>query len=91
MDKRQTLLISLALAAALVFGPGLAHQLWLSWKQYKLDRELRNLQAAHQALVKEHERLTSDSVYVEGLIRSTFKVAKPGELVVPLTHEDRNQ
>ncbi len=32
----------------------------------------------------EQQQLMSNPIYVEGLIRSTFKVAQPDEYVVPL-------
>ncbi len=67
---------------ALIFGPGAAQWLRLSWHERALDRRLRELEATHQQLSDEQQRLASDPVYVEGLIRSTFKMAKPGELVV---------
>ena len=73
-----------AVVAILAFGPGLLHLLHVSWQQRVADRKLRKLEAAHRALVSEQERLTNDPVYVEELARSTFKVSKPGELVVPI-------
>ena len=85
MDQRQTRLIKMgALIAALVIGPGVAQLAWLSWRQHRLARQQRRLEALYQQLAQEQRRLTHDPVYVEGLIRSTFKVAKPDELVVPL-------
>jgi len=85
MGQRQTRLIRIgALIAALVIGPGAAQLTWLSWKQHRLARKQRRLEALSQRLAQEQQRLTHDPVYVEGLIRSTFKVAKPDELVVPL-------
>ena len=69
---------------ALAIGPGLIGQLQLAWQQHCLDRKLRALEQMYSELLKEQERLLSDPVYVEGLTRSTFKLAKPGELVVPL-------
>ena len=73
-----------ALIAALVIGPGVAQLAWLSWRQHCLARQQRRLETLYQQLAQEQRRLTHDPVYVEGLIRSTFKVAKPDELVVPL-------
>lgn len=77
------------IAVLVVFGPGAIQLAWLSFRQYRLDRKLHQLQALHEHLVKEHDRLTADPVYVEGLIRSTFKMSKPGELVVPLASESQ--
>ena len=45
---------------------------------------MRELKAQHERLSAEQARLASDPTYVEGLIRTTFKVAQPGEYVVPL-------
>ena len=85
MDQRQARLIKMgALIAALVIGPGAAQLAWLSWRQHCLTRQQRRLEALYQQLAQEQRRLTHDPVYVEGLVRSTFKVAKPDELVVPL-------
>jgi len=91
MDKRQAWLIGLSVVVV-CFGPGAFHLTRLSWKQHVLARQQRELEAARRQLATERERLASDPIYVEGLIRSTFKVAKPGEYVVPLTpDEQRNQ
>ena len=70
--------------AAVLFGPGLYQTARLSWKQRQLARQLERLQAEQHALLVKRQRLTEDSVYLEDAVRSTFKVAKPGELVVPL-------
>ena len=79
------------IAVLVVFGPGAIQLAWLSWRQHLLDRKLQTLQTLHENLVKEHDRLTADPVYVEGLIRSTFKVAKPGEVVVPLDSDEKSR
>lgn len=89
MDKRTAWLVGIS-GAALLFGPGLIQLARLSWQRRVLDRDVRRLEAAHAALLQERGRLTSDAVYVEGLIRSTFKVAKPGELVVPLGSDENS-
>lgn len=78
---RAAVIIVVALA---VFGPGLYHLARLSWQQRALAHRLRELEARTEALHDKHQRLQTDPVYVEDRIRSTFKVAKPGELVVPL-------
>jgi len=88
MEARQTRLVTvLAVCGVIVFGPGLAQWLWMAWRQHVMDQRLRALEQRHQELEAEHERLTSDPAYLEGKIRSTFKVAKPGEWVVPLDSE----
>lgn len=88
MEKRQARLIALgALVTALMVGPGAAQWAWLSWKQHRLTRQQRQAHERYQRLIQEQHRLTHDPVYVEGLIRSTFKVARPDELVVPLDDE----
>ncbi len=69
--------------AAVFFGPGMYYSLHLSWKQRQLTRQLEQLQAQQQALLAKHQRLTHDPVYLEDAVRSTFKVAMPGEIVVP--------
>ncbi len=84
MEKRKAQIIGLSVAGLVIFGPGFACLIRQAWQQHQLDHKRQRLQATHDALVREHERLASDPGYVEGLIRSTFKVAKPGELVVPL-------
>ena len=68
----------------IAFGPGFISLVGQSWASFRLERKLHQLHATQQALATERERLTSDPTYIEGLTRSTFKVAKPGELVVPL-------
>ena len=82
--KRRRLLIGFGALAAAVFGPGLVQLARLSWDQHRLDRRLAQLGAEREQLSQEERRLQTDPTYVEGLIRSTFKLAKPGEIVIPL-------
>jgi len=70
------------LVCALVFGHGGYQLARLSVTQWRLSRRLAALTAEREALQHEQQRLQSDPTYVEGLIRSTFKVAKPGEYVI---------
>ena len=65
-----------------LFGPGTYELIRLHIMEYQLDRRLAQVSTQQQQLLKEHRRLTSDPTYVEGLIRSTFKVARPDEMVV---------
>jgi len=65
-------------------GPGAVQWCWLSWRSFCLGRVEERLTATQQRLAREHQRLQDDPVYVEGLIRSTFKFARPGEMVVPM-------
>ena len=85
MPRRSARLLALSALALLVLGPGVAAWVQLAWRRHALARQQRQLQTTHDALETEQQRLTSDPVYVEGLIRSTFKVAKPTEMVVPLS------
>ena len=76
--------VPVGLAGLLVFGPGMFHLARLSLTQRKLDRRLADLASQQERLTQERARLQSDPTYLEGLIRSTFKVAKPGEIVIPI-------
>lgn len=76
--------VALSLVAAVLFGPGLVQWVSLSLKQRQLDQRLARLLQEHDRLAREHEQLKANPTYVEGLIRSTFKVAQPGEYVIPL-------
>lgn len=82
---RRFWLLGGALAAAVMFGPGLIALAQLSWERRRLDHQLAALAARQEALVREQERLEQDDAYVEGLIRTTFKLAQPGEYVIPLS------
>ena len=75
---------SWAVLGLLVFGPGTYQWVRLSWTQWRLDRQLSVLAAEQDRLTRARGRLQSDPAHVEGLIRSTFKWAKPGEYVIPL-------
>ncbi len=76
--------IGAGLLGLLVFGPILFQLLHLTIAQWRVEREQQRLAAERERLLRERERLTSDPVYVEGLIRSTFKLAKPTEYVIPV-------
>ena len=75
----------LALIAAAILGPTLIQLAIMYWQDQRLSRQLQRRQASYESLQREQERLRTDPIYVEGLTRTTFKVAKPGELVVPLS------
>ena len=82
--RRRQLRVAIGLAALALFGPGAYQWARLSLAQRQLDRRLAALSVEHDRLAREQERLQSDPTYVEGLIRTTFKLAQPGELVIPL-------
>ncbi|MBI4343680.1 MAG: septum formation initiator family protein [Candidatus Omnitrophica bacterium] len=84
MGSRARWVVVVSSVAALLFGPGAAQQAWFSVKQWRLERRLHALQVRHAQLLAERQQLESDPAYVEGRIRATFKVAKPGEYIVPL-------
>ena len=84
-------ILGISLVGLLLFGPGFYEWARLSLMQRRLDRRLAELAAQHEQLEREHERLQSDATYLEGLIRSTFKLAQPGELVVPLDPDPHRQ
>ena len=91
MKMRAGWALPAGLVGLLVFGPGMFHLARLSLMQRKLDRRLADLAAQQEQLTQEQARLQSDPTYLEGLIRSTFKVAKPGEIVIPVDqHAPRN-
>ena len=79
--------VAAGVAAGVVFGPGAVEWVALSMKQRRLARRVEALSIRPQQLQEERARLESDDAYVEGLIRSTFKVARRGEYVVPLSEE----
>jgi cell division protein FtsB len=84
MEKRTRQLIGLGLIALVLFGPGAIWLIRMEFRQRQLDQELARLKAKREQLAAEEARLRSDPAYVEGLIRTTFKVARPDELVIPL-------
>jgi cell division protein FtsB len=89
MEKRTRRLVGVGVAGLVaLFGPGAFHLLRLAVEQRRLDRQLAALAAQHDTLLQEQARLQSDPTYVEGLIRSTFKWAKPDEYVIPLDSQD---
>jgi cell division protein FtsB len=57
-------------------------------EEWRLDRRLAQVERERARLTEEQRRLKDDPTYVEGLIRSTFKLAKPGEVVIPLSGAD---
>lgn len=84
MATRTRWIVGVGLLGTVLFGPGLIELAWLSFKQHRLDRQLAALSSRREELTREQTRLESDSVYVENLIRTTFKLSKPGEYVVPI-------
>ena len=80
-------LLGVGLVALVLFGPGAVWLVRMEIKQRQLDRQLAQLKAKHEQLAAEEQRLRSDPAYVEGLIRTTFKFARPDELVIPLEEE----
>ena len=84
MEKRTRQFIGLGLVALVLFGPGAVWLIRMEIRQRQLDRQLARLKTKQEQLAAEETRLRSDPAYVEGLIRTTFKFAKPDELVIPL-------
>ena len=84
METRTRWPLVVGLAALVLFGPGAVWLIRMEFKQRRLDRQLAELTAKREQLAAEEARLRSDPAYVEGLIRTTFKFAKPDELVIPL-------
>lgn len=80
--RRQHLTRVAALITAAWMLPGFCQWIWLSIKQAQFDQRLRALDEQERQLSTQQARLEQDPVYVEGLIRSTFKHAKPGEMVI---------
>ena len=83
--------LGVGLAAVALFGPGLVEWGRLSWRQHQLDRRLARLSAERQRLTQEQQRLEHDPGYVEGMIRTTFKWAQDGELVIPTGEPESRQ
>ena len=83
--------LGVGLAAAALFGPGLVGWATLTWRQHQLDRRLVVLSAEREGLARKQQRLETDPSYVEGLIRTTFKWAQDGELVIPLDEPNGRQ
>ena len=77
-------LIAIGMIGLLIFGPGTYQLISLSIREHRLDRRLSELEAERERLTAQESRLRNDPAYVEGLIRTTFKVSKPGEYVIPL-------
>ena len=82
--RRRSWLSWAAITLLLLFGPGAYQLVRLTLVQRQLDRQLAVVAAERERLTREQERLESDPAYVEGLIRSTFKLAEPGEYVIPI-------
>ena len=90
METRTRWLLGVGLAGLILLGPGTYELIQLSIRQHRLDRRLAALRTEHERLAKEQERLQSDPAYLEGLIRTTFKVSQPGEFVIPLDSRQSN-
>ncbi|GEM_PF-2983734 len=84
MAKRAQWLISGGVLGLVLFGPGAFQWIALSIQEHQLDQRLRTIKAEHERLTLLQARLQHDPAYIEGIIRTTFKVSQPGEYVVPL-------
>jgi cell division protein FtsB len=71
------------LAAIVLFGQDSIALVRLAWQRRQLDKQLDRIEADRAQLTAIEERLQNDPVYVEDLIRSTFKFSAPGERVIP--------
>ena len=82
--RTRRIIVGVGGLALALFGPGAYQWARLSLTQHRLDRRLAQLALERERLTRERQRLESDPAYVEGLIRSTFKLSQPGEYVIPL-------
>jgi len=80
--KRPPILLGLILAGVIFGRDGLA-LLRLSLEQRTLDQRLAQVESQRVELTAVEEKLKNNPIYVENLIRSTFKFSAPGELVIP--------
>ena len=87
MRPSRRVIMALVIFGAL-FGPGIFDLACMMARQHKLDLQLADLASRKEQLTYEQKRLESDPGYMEGLIRSTFKWSRPGELVVPLSSKN---
>ena len=84
MAQRTRWFLAVGILTAVLVGLGWLDSLRLSQQQRRLDAQLAALRAEQERLTAERERLETDPVYVEGLIRTTFKHARKDEYVIPL-------
>ncbi len=87
MAKRTRWLLALGALAAVLVSAGLFDLLGMSARQVRYEWELARLKREQARLLAQRERLKNDPTYVEGLIRTTFKRSKRGELVIPLNRD----
>ena len=80
-------LLGISVTGLILFEPGTLELIRLSIRQHQLDRRLAALKTKREQLTQEQVRLQTDPTYLEGLIRSTFKLAQPGEYVIPLDRD----
>ena len=84
MAKQTRWIVPVVILTGLLWGPGIIQWAQLALRQSRLDQRLEALHREYDELLAERERLQTDATYVEGLIRTTFKQARKGELVIPL-------
>ena len=89
MARRPAWIGILGVLALIALGPGLLDWAWIAWHRHWAARRVAELAARHAQLADEQRRLTSDPLYVEDLARSTLKISKKGEVVVPLASSSR--
>lgn len=90
MATRSRWIIAVGVGLAVLFGPGTYEVVRLKLRVRTMDARLAGLAVRQEALRQEEARLREDPVYVEGLLRSTFKYAKPDEYVIPLESAHRS-
>ncbi len=82
---RHAPIVAALLLVGLAFGRDAVAWVSLTQQRQALDRQLEQIASERAHLAKLEDKFKNNPVYVEDLIRSTFKVAAPGEIVIPLS------
>lgn len=74
----------LLMLCAVVFLPDAWHAWQLRNTRVEVDQRLESMDSEFKKYQEQKHRLLSDETYIEGLVRSTFKLARPDEVVIPI-------
>jgi cell division protein FtsB len=86
------LILICALVVFVIFNRnGVLNYLSLRRQKEELAREVDSLQAVHDSLSAEVERLRADSAYIERMVRELLGWGRPGELIIRFQRPDSLQ
>lgn len=93
MEKKKIIVLSVLglILLGVIFIPGYLKIKRLVRQNRELERQIKETKQANRRLEEEQEKLESDPVYLEKVLREKLGLAKEGEIIYKVLPPQQNQ